>query len=288
MATVSGFGFSGTDHPNTIFENLVGRYFGKKRAEDTAALNYAYAQRYAENGPLWSVTGLRKAGLNPILAASSGFSPSMGSAVQVTDNVQSNGGSSGGESPFAISRNNRLVKMQEKQAESTVDTQKSQQRLNDAQAKATTMKAQQEVEESKARIAELRSRVPLNNQRFDFNEQSGGFESTLMRDAHRLGSKLDVPFDFLLDRIAPSRIGHFDGYYSANGSQGYNRAYLGTFLKELDNRVIDDFVWGRGKTKDDYRDWSNDDFAFPKGSYRRELRDGFRSLIKRLKSFSGK
>lgn len=41
-------------------------------------LNYELAQNYAVNTPSWAVQGLRKAGLNPILAASGGFNANLG------------------------------------------------------------------------------------------------------------------------------------------------------------------------------------------------------------------
>lgn len=186
MATVSGFGFSGTDHPNTIFENMVGRYFGKKRAEDTAALNYAYAQRYAENGPMWSVTGLRKAGLNPILAANGGFSPSMGSAVNVTDNVQSNGGSAGGESPFAITRSNRLANLQAEQVKSSVE-------LNRANAKATTMKAQADVAEANARIKRVNQDFNINSPKERLAIGTDKVLDTVSDSAHALNELYTTP-----------------------------------------------------------------------------------------------
>lgn len=189
MATISGFGFSGTDHLNTIFENEVGLYYGKKRAEEAAKLNYAYAQRYAENGPMWSVTGLRKAGLNPILAANGGFSPSMGSSVQVTDNVHSNGGGAGGESPFAITRNNRLLKIQEAQAESNIRNQDSQASLNNAQAQATTMKAQSDVALNNARIRQI-------EQEISNIEKGGGYRLGALSDTHRFVNELySIPRD---------------------------------------------------------------------------------------------
>lgn len=52
--------------------------------------NYDLARRYSENSASWATTGLRKAGLNPILAYSQGFNANMGNA-----GVQSSGHSSG-------------------------------------------------------------------------------------------------------------------------------------------------------------------------------------------------
>ncbi len=189
MATISGFGFSGTDHLNTIFENEVGSHYGQRRAKFLADLNYKFAQRYAENGPSWSVTGLRNAGLNPILASSSGFSPSFGSSVSVTDNVQSNGGSSGGESPFAITRNNRLLKIQEAQTESNIRNQDSQAALNHAQAEATTMKAQSDVALNNARIKQI-------EQQISNIDKGGGYSIPALSDTHRVINELySIPRD---------------------------------------------------------------------------------------------
>lgn len=182
MATISGFGFSGTDHLNTIFENEVGSHYGQRRAKFLADLNYKFAQRYAENGPSWSVTGLRKAGLNPILATSSGFSPSFGSSVQGSDNVQSNGGSAGGESPFSITRSNRLAKSQIEQVKSSVE-------LNRATANATTMKAQAEVALANAKAREI-------NQRIENVEKGGGYRNPLYSDVYRtVGELYHMPRD---------------------------------------------------------------------------------------------
>lgn len=41
-------------------------------------VNYQLARRYSENSASWAVNGLKKAGLNPILAASQGFNADMG------------------------------------------------------------------------------------------------------------------------------------------------------------------------------------------------------------------
>ncbi len=42
-----------------------------KQMREQAALEYEYKQKVAENQPSWNVEGLKKAGLNPILAAGS-------------------------------------------------------------------------------------------------------------------------------------------------------------------------------------------------------------------------
>lgn len=53
-----------------------------KQMREQAALEYEYKQKVAENQPSWNVTGLRKAGLNPILAAG-GLGGSSASSVNV-------------------------------------------------------------------------------------------------------------------------------------------------------------------------------------------------------------
>ena len=53
-----------------------------KQMREQAALEYEYKQKVAENQPSWNVTGLRKAGLNPILAAG-GLGASSASSVNV-------------------------------------------------------------------------------------------------------------------------------------------------------------------------------------------------------------
>lgn len=243
MATVSGFGFSGTDHPNTIFENMVGRYFGKKRAEDTAALNYAFAKRYAENSPMWSVTGLRKAGLNPILAASGGFSPSMGSSVQVTDNVQSNGGSSGGESPFAITRANRQVNLLKKQTESNIKNQESQAALNNAQAKATTMKAQADVALTNARLKQV-------NQEVENIDKGGGYRNPFFSDANRFLNELySIPHDEFVDSYLNH--GPMDEVIELEGGRAAKPDGTARLSPEARKVRIDEF-FRRVKVKRDY------------------------------------
>lgn len=42
------------------------------RIRDQADLQYVFAERYAKNSPSWNVEGLRRAGLNPVLAVSNG------------------------------------------------------------------------------------------------------------------------------------------------------------------------------------------------------------------------
>ena len=57
----------------------IGSLFGIGQAAASAKMQYRYAKKMAQNAPSWNVAGLRKAGLNPILAANpAGGSPSAG------------------------------------------------------------------------------------------------------------------------------------------------------------------------------------------------------------------
>lgn len=177
MAQVSAFGFSGWDPVGSFGESTMASYFNRKMMERNAALQYKYAQRYAENTPTWQVKGLRDAGLNPILAVSNGVSFG-GSAPSIPQTDDFQGGS--------YSFNGTVMrKVQQKQAEAEIKTQESQQKLNDANAevakvnaKANTMQAQAAVAESNARIAKIQQEVRNN-------DEGGGFRSAFIADLSR-------------------------------------------------------------------------------------------------------
>ena len=59
----SAFGLAGANR---------GYVKSKRLAKWQAALNYEYARQYARNSPSWTVSGYRRAGINPILAATHG------------------------------------------------------------------------------------------------------------------------------------------------------------------------------------------------------------------------
>lgn len=59
----SAFGLAGANR---------GYIKSKRLAKWQAALNYDYARQYARNSPSWTVSGYRRAGINPILAAMHG------------------------------------------------------------------------------------------------------------------------------------------------------------------------------------------------------------------------
>lgn len=58
------------------YQLASGPYFDLAQRYNEA--NYNLSRRYAENSAKWATTGLRKAGLNPILAASQGFNAQTG------------------------------------------------------------------------------------------------------------------------------------------------------------------------------------------------------------------
>lgn len=55
-----------------MLQGAINNYWHTK----SASTQYHYTRKYTKNSPSWQVEGLRKAGLNPILAAGGGFSPS--------------------------------------------------------------------------------------------------------------------------------------------------------------------------------------------------------------------
>ena len=58
-------------------------------------LEYDWKKQYAENSAKWNVEGLKNAGLNPILAASGGFTPSQMTSGSVTAQRHSSGSAIG-------------------------------------------------------------------------------------------------------------------------------------------------------------------------------------------------
>lgn len=108
-------------------------YNSKKQLSRDAKKNYLYSLMMAQNGPSASVKGLRKAGLNPILAATDGSfaTPSMPS-------VHSN--------PVDADFGGALgTAMQMRQTDSNIELQKSTADLNDANAKLAGVKAANEL-----------------------------------------------------------------------------------------------------------------------------------------------
>jgi hypothetical protein len=107
---------------NHSSQKSMAKYTGQLNLRNSLAqmqeqdkLERAYAQHVATNSPSWSVEGLRSAGLNPILAASGGFSQSTASLGAGGSVPSSTGSSSGGlgasiDLATKINQNNILEK----------------------------------------------------------------------------------------------------------------------------------------------------------------------------------
>ncbi len=113
----------------------MGGYNSKKQLSRDAKKNYMYSLLMAKNGPSATVQGLRKANLNPILAATDGSfaTPSMPS-------VSSNSVDSNVDIGSGIG-----MALQMKQTDSNVELQKSTAELNDANSKLVGIRAANEL-----------------------------------------------------------------------------------------------------------------------------------------------
>lgn len=68
MATVSAFGFGGTDHLNTFFENEVSAHYARDMARWNARQQREMSEWQWKNEPKLRREGLESAGYNPLLA----------------------------------------------------------------------------------------------------------------------------------------------------------------------------------------------------------------------------
>lgn len=68
MATVSAFGFGGTDHLNTFFENSVSAHYARDMARWNARQQRDMSEWQWKNEPRLRREGLETAGYNPLLA----------------------------------------------------------------------------------------------------------------------------------------------------------------------------------------------------------------------------
>lgn len=127
----AGYGMSQANNLGTMF---LGNQLGKKNMALQAAMNYHYAMKMAQNGPSASVAGLRKAGLNPILAATDGsFATPSFNGTSPSFPSAGSGGSNTMADAMAI-----------KQSDANIDLAKSQSNLNDANAKLAGVRAANE------------------------------------------------------------------------------------------------------------------------------------------------
>lgn len=119
----------------TSLGSWLGNKNSKKQISRDAALNYKYQLLMAENGPTASVNGLRKAGLNPMLAVNGGIStPTMPSVKSDMSNTGN---------PNAAAALDTAMSL--RSTESTVDLQDTQSDLNKAQEKLTGIRAANEL-----------------------------------------------------------------------------------------------------------------------------------------------
>lgn len=127
----AGYGMSQANNLGTMF---LGNQLGKKNMALQAAMNYHYAMKMAQNGPSASVAGLRKAGLNPILAATDGsFATPSFNGTSPSFPSSGSGGSNTMADAMAI-----------KQSDANIDLLKSQSELNQANTKLVGVRAANE------------------------------------------------------------------------------------------------------------------------------------------------
>lgn len=183
MATSSfeafGFGASGYDPLMSFAEGSLNDFFGKKsekrayeRQVQLMRKQYQYAQRYAENSPSWTVSGLRNAGLNPILAVSNGanFTSTIPSAPSVTSYKADTGSQSRGGFRY-----DPLTHSQLKVNDATI-------RNLDSQAEAAKLNS---ISQAKEREANTALRLLEAEQR-----KGSNFQHPLVRDADSLFRRL--------------------------------------------------------------------------------------------------
>lgn len=111
--------------------------YQKKYDEWKSALDYRYAQQYAENSAKWNTTGLKAANLNPILAATDGnFRSTFGSPS--TGGLSASGSSARGSQAHDAAQSALALENSARQNEmlaSQIDQIKAQTRLLDVQAR---------------------------------------------------------------------------------------------------------------------------------------------------------
>lgn len=126
-------------------------YMTRKQAK----LNYEYAQKYAENTPSWNVTGLEKAGLNPMLATGAA-----NSAHNVNNSIPQGQTGNGLASRIAWEQ---------------LDNLKSQVAVNNSAAKKNDQDVQNSKILTQAQADKIRSEIEYNRyQPVSVNELTGG------------------------------------------------------------------------------------------------------------------
>lgn len=122
-------------------------YWSQQAADYSSALQYKYAQAYAENAPSWNRAGLEKAGYNPILAATGGNLTNVTTpSVPMNGQTINQSGGKASTTPTAINMNRILA--------SEADTAESEAKMVRSQIEPT-------IAESAAREAEALQRQQI-------------------------------------------------------------------------------------------------------------------------------
>lgn len=214
------------------FKGKISNYFAEKRSRDQAALEYAYAQRFAENSPSWNVEGLRKAGLNPILAASNGVSTSSWSPSSPTPPST--------DGKFSLE--DLLVMSEFKNKQKQGDLYDSQIAVNSAQADSLLKQAQAALINAKSNADRTSADVALKTLEKKRYEDGANYDRPEIRDAHRtLNHALDS-FSSTWDYLNDSFRGPF---INTKGSPSFNSLinYVkhGPKSSDTDRKVYDKF-----------------------------------------------
>ncbi|AXL14449.1 DNA pilot protein [Microviridae sp.] len=150
--------------------------FGLSAASAVASQKqqYRYSKKERQQGPSWDVAGLRKAGLNPILAAgvrggsSHGVAPM--SAADVAKSAEAYSSSSAKDSQ------GKLMKKQKELTDEQINTEISKQNVNSALSEKTRNEAYSAMVDAKVR--EKSGNLQMSNKLLQWSDainKSGGF-----------------------------------------------------------------------------------------------------------------
>lgn len=207
---------SAMDLQNNLITGAVSRYWNRSDAKKAAQLQYRYnkkfnewlipyqlsnqyeyAERYAHNTPSWNVSGLRHAGLNPILAASGGFSG--GSSPSTS--VGSSGSVSAPHTNLSSPRSANVIAAFNglKQAEvldAQKDELKSRTAANTLNAETNRMRAEADIRnqtmETDYSVKMKEVETALRTLEIERRKNGNNYDSAQLRDASQvLGHALD-------------------------------------------------------------------------------------------------
>lgn len=173
MASWSAFGFGGYDPIASYFEGQQNLSFNKDMAKYNSALQYEYAQRYAENNPSWQRKGLENAGYNPLLAISSGVASPFGGNVDGSISHAFGDGTSASFDASAFARNKYALRAEKAETEAI-----------EAESDATQAASAYEAELDRLRLDALRDMDSYDADsptRLDFKQ---AFKNGIQRDRY--------------------------------------------------------------------------------------------------------